>query len=231
MKASLRIVMVLLLITAAAAYAQKTTVEVKQGEVVGVYGNTLAYRAPDGTVKEVNVPSDFKFNVDGRQLTVAELQPGMKLTAVISTTTVPKTVTTTTIRNGEVVKVAGSTLMYREGGQVKSVTVPSGYKFVVDGAEKTVQSLTPGMRLSAEVVTTSSDVDVRRTTEVSGSTPPPPPPPPQLAQSSPPPPPPAPEPEPEPEPELPKTAGPLPLIGLLGAALTAAGVIARRIAR
>ena len=70
MKVSRRILMVLLLITAAAAYGQKTTVEVKQGEVVGVYGNTLAYRAPDGTVKEVNVPADFKFTVDGQQLTV-----------------------------------------------------------------------------------------------------------------------------------------------------------------
>lgn len=233
MKMSLRIVIALVLLMSVAAFAQTTTVEVKSGEVVGVYGNTLAYKAPDGTVKEVVIPADFKFNVDGQNLTIDQLKPGMKLTAIVTTTTTPKSVKTVKIRNGEVVKVAGSTLMYREGGQVKSVTAPSGFKVMVNGEEKMVQQLTPGMKLTAEVVTVAEGVDVTRTADISGTTPAPPPAPVVQAPPPPPPPPPAPEPEPEPEPaaELPKTASPLPLIGLLGALLAAAGVVTRRLSR
>jgi hypothetical protein len=41
-----------------------------------VDGNTLVVKLPEGT-REISVPDDFKFIVDGQPMTVKELKPGM----------------------------------------------------------------------------------------------------------------------------------------------------------
>ncbi|MGH9796514.1 MAG: hypothetical protein ACRD5G_17275, partial [Candidatus Acidiferrales bacterium] len=68
--------------------------EVRRGEVVYVSGNNLVVRMEDGQVKNFVIPDDFRFNVDGKQLSVNELTPGMRLTQTITTTTTPKTIRT-----------------------------------------------------------------------------------------------------------------------------------------
>ena len=49
-------------------------------------GNRLVVRLPEGT-RELTVPDDFRFNVDGKMLSVQELKPGMAGTATITTKT------------------------------------------------------------------------------------------------------------------------------------------------
>jgi uncharacterized protein YccT (UPF0319 family) len=61
-------------LTAVAAPAQTTTTssETKNFEVLAVDGNQLDVRLPEGT-KELNVPDDFRFTVNGQQLSVHQL--------------------------------------------------------------------------------------------------------------------------------------------------------------
>ena len=62
-------------------------VEIKKGEVVRVIGNNLIVRVEGEGVKRYVVPSDFKFNHEGQEITVRELREGMQLTGVRIRTT------------------------------------------------------------------------------------------------------------------------------------------------
>ena len=72
------------LLIAGVATAQVTTAtqktEVIKFEVISVDGNTIVVRDQTGT-REVTVPDDFRFTVDGKSMSVHELTPGMKGTA------------------------------------------------------------------------------------------------------------------------------------------------------
>ncbi|MCI0540925.1 MAG: hypothetical protein L0Z50_37465 [Verrucomicrobiales bacterium] len=210
----------------AAAQTGPATVqtEVRRGEVVYVSGNNLVVRAEDGQVKNFVVPDDFKFNVDGKQLSVYELTPGMRLTQTITTTTTPKTVRSARTITGKVwyANPPKSVILTLPDGSNKQYTVPKGTKFMVDGRESTVFDLRKGMNVSATVITEMPEVDVRRTATVTGQAPPP-----VVAEAPPETPEPAgpllievvevvPEPREEPPARLPKTASYAPLLGLLG---------------
>ncbi len=84
------VVMILLgLAFAGAPMAQTTTTsksEVLTFEVLSVDGNFLVFHDQKGT-HGLNVPNDFRFTVDGKKMAVSELKPGMKGTAVVTTTT------------------------------------------------------------------------------------------------------------------------------------------------
>jgi hypothetical protein len=83
------------LFAAGALLAQtQTTVDVRNFEVLAVEGNSLVVRDQRGT-HEYTVPDDFRFNVDGRPMSVKELKPGMKGTATVTTTTTITPVTVT----------------------------------------------------------------------------------------------------------------------------------------
>jgi hypothetical protein len=63
------------LFTAGALLAQtKTTIDLRNFEVLAVEGNRLVYRDQKGT-HEITVPDDFRLNVDGKQMAVKELKP------------------------------------------------------------------------------------------------------------------------------------------------------------
>src|SRR5690348_1764453 len=101
------------LCAAGAAAQQKTsTSETKRFEVITVNGNDLVVKLPEGT-REIKVPDDFRFTVDGKQLSVQELKPGMKGTATITTKTTVTPVTVTEVRNGTVMQASGSSLIVR----------------------------------------------------------------------------------------------------------------------
>src|SRR5438309_12111592 len=89
--------------------AGQTTVqtEVKRGEVVYVSGNDLVVKMEDGSIKHAVVPDSTRFNIDGQDLSVHDLKPGMKLEKTIMTSTTPRTVTTVTHAKGKVWYVSG----------------------------------------------------------------------------------------------------------------------------
>src|SRR6185437_13352355 len=70
-------------------------VQVERAEVVYVSGNYLMVRMEDGEIRDFpDVPESAKVTVDGRELGIHDLKPGMKLQRTITTTTTPKTITT-----------------------------------------------------------------------------------------------------------------------------------------
>ena len=227
------LVVAALVMTAGIAVAQETTVEVKRGKVLAVHGNELIFRGPEG-VKSVHVPDDFRFDMDGKQLSIHQLKPGMRLSAVITTTTRPVEMTTTEVRSGEVVHTQGGAVILRKdnGELVKFTTKTikeSGAVVTKDGKPIDLTTLRAGSRLTATFVTKQPPTMVTEQ-EL------------KVFAANPPPPAPRPKPKParvaqvrEPQPKtLPKTAGPLPLVGLGGLAMLAIGLgltAARRVRR
>ena len=62
--------------------AQETEVEIRRGEVLQVVGNTVLIRVEGEGVKRYTIPSDFRFNHEGSEITVNELREGMILSSV-----------------------------------------------------------------------------------------------------------------------------------------------------
>jgi hypothetical protein len=138
------------------ATAQTTTTEVKSFEVVSVDGNTLVLRGAEGT-KEYVVPEGFRFNVAGREVGVSELRPGMKGTATITTTTTVKPVTVTEVRNGEVVNATGGMIIVKGPKGFQSFTQADvdnrRAKILRDGKPIQISELHTGDRLTATIIT------------------------------------------------------------------------------
>ena len=199
------------------------TTEVKSAEVVYVSGNDLVVRADDGQVKHFVVPDDKTVTVDGKELTVHDLQPGMRLTRTITTTTTPRTITTVRTIKGKVwhVNAPSTVILTLPDGTNKQYKVPKGQMFEMDGQKHDVFALKKGMLISATVLTESPEVVATSTRAVTG-TPPPATPPTEAAIliEEPVAVPAAPAAVPSAAPEvaqatLPKTASNVPLIGLL----------------
>jgi len=212
----------------------QTTVE--RGEVVNVSGNDLVVKMADGEIRNFpNIPDSAKITVDGQQLSVHDLKPGMKLERTTVTTTTPQTVTTVHTVTGRVWNVVPphSVVLRLEDGSHEQFTIPDGQKFTVEGKEVDAFHLRKGMQISAtKIVTEPVDV-VARQSKTTGQMPTPPTepiqgpilivvthtrPPAEVAQAQPA----APQP---PAKELPQTASELPLLGLLGAMMVLSGVV------
>jgi hypothetical protein len=196
--------------------------QVESGEVVTVSGNDLVVKMADGTIRHfANVSESARVTVDGQQLGIHDLKPGMKLQRTITTTTTPKTITTVQSVTGKVwhVNPPNSVILTLADGKNQQFKIPKNQKFNVNGQMVDAWGLKKGMNVSATKVVEVPVTDVAMHRSVTGEMPTPPPPPPadvpilvvvteevpvpvEVAQAAP--------------PELPKTASPLPLIGLLG---------------
>jgi len=189
-------------------------------EIVVISGNTVIIRDAQGAHKYTMLP-ESKLMVDGKDLTVRELKPGMRVTSAPTGPGEP--VVVTQVREGKVLEVSGNNLLVRDQEGVKRYIVDPDFKVVVDGKESSVTSLRPGMVLSAMIVTKGnptaetamaddakaarSTSETRRTTtthQADAGT---------AAHRS--------------THRLPKTASSLPLVGLLGLASLASGLTLR----
>ncbi|HEV7514014.1 MAG TPA: hypothetical protein VGO27_20130 [Candidatus Acidoferrum sp.] len=197
-----------------------STTTVEKGEVITVSGNDLVVRMADGSIRHVaNVPDSARVTVDGQQLGIHDLKPGMKLQRTITTTETPKVIKTVKSVKGTVWNVMppSSVILTMENGKNQQFKIPSGQKFDVDGQMVDAWGLKKGMRVSATKVVEVPATDIDKEVKLTGKMPPPPPPPPpdvpilvveeivvpvEVAAA--------------PAPALPKTGSPLPLLGLLG---------------
>jgi LPXTG-motif cell wall-anchored protein len=206
-----------------AAIAQTTTEVVhKSGTVLAKYDGKVVVKMDDGSVKEFTPAPGKTVMVDGVATTYETLKVGTVLAADFVKTTTTTPVKTTEVKNGTVIKVVGKTLVVRDAKGYRSIEVPSGFKFLVDGKEIGLEGLRPNMKLTATIVHTSEKtLTESEIANVGGVAPaaPAPAPAPAVAPA----PAPAPAPEPAPAPKLPKTGSPLPLAALGGALSLLAG--------
>ena len=231
----------------AVAFAQTTTTETKSFEVISVEGNKVVLKGAEGT-KELTVPADFRFNVQGKMLPVSDLKPGMKGTATITTKTTTKPVTVTEVKNGEVLKISGGAVLVRTAEGVRKFTQGEVDKrnvtIVREGEPVQLAELREGDRLTAKIVT-AGPPEILTEREVQAAVTSSPPAPTRTARATPPPPkPPAPAPaaaapaaeSPAAESTatgsaktLPPTASPMPFVGLMGmASLSIADALSMR---
>jgi LPXTG-motif cell wall-anchored protein len=198
-------------------------VKVERGEVLLVKGNDLFVKMDDGQLRHFpNVSDKVTVKVDGKDLTIHELKPGMKLERVTVTSSTPRMITTVQSVTGKVwsINPPSSVILTLEDGTNQSFKIPKGQKFMVDGQQVDAWGIKKGMRISATRIVETPETVVSQEVRRTGSLPPAPPAPPAdvpmlIAEEK------APAPvevaaaEPAPE-NLPKTGSSLPLIGLLG---------------
>jgi LPXTG-motif cell wall-anchored protein len=217
-------------LTAAASFAQPaTTTETKKFQIIAVDGNQLVVKLPEGT-RELTVPDDFRFNIDGKMLPVSELKPGMAGTATITTRTTVVPVTVTEVKNGTVMHTSGSSIIVRTDNAIKSFSQADvhrrGVKIMREGKPAQISDFRVNDGLTATIITTKpprvlTEKDVQATVARSAGSASP-------AAATP-----AYSPAatsgagPK---KLPKTASPLPVLGLAGLAsfLVGVGLTAKR---
>lgn len=238
----------LLIICVASASAQVQTqqsttvgkaakeVTVEKGEVVSVNGNDLIVKMEDGTIRHFpNVPESARISVDGRQLGIHDLKPGMKLQRTITTTTTPQVVKTVQTVTGKVWYVAppNTVTLTLENGENQTFKIPKGQKFTIDGQETDAFGLRKGMIVTATKIVEVPETVVAQQKQVTGTMPPPSAPPsnaPILIASEKPAPAAAAAPvetAAAPTKTLPKTGSNLPLVALLGLALVLVSLASR----
>ena len=205
-----------MLFGAGAAMAQSTTYEIKQGTVLHTYGSHLVVKMADGTVRDVDVPEGFMFDVDGQKVPVDQLKPGTKLTSTIKTIETPHVVKTVEVREAEVVQRIGQTLIYRDKiGQIHKVTgIPEGFTLTRNGQQVPLEALAGGDRVTAHIVHKEESIVTEQEVKVAGAAPRKPAPKPVPVA----------KPAAKPAPVLPKTGGSTPLVGLMGLAALVVGL-------
>jgi LPXTG-motif cell wall-anchored protein len=201
-------------------------VKVEKGTVVMVSGNDLWVKDDAGQIRHFpNVPESARISVNGQQLGIHDLKPGMTIERTTITTTTEKLVTTTQTVTGKVwhVNPPLSVILTLEDNTNQEFKIPKGQKFNVNGQMTDAFGLRKGMIINATKIVEVPETQVTQKRILAGQMPPPPPPAPDqpvlIAVLVPVPvPAPAPEaaPAPAPAPSLPKTGSSLPLIGLLG---------------
>jgi hypothetical protein len=145
--------------------------KVDRGEVVSVWGNDLIVRTADGTFRHIeHVPDSARATVDGKELSVHDLKPGMKLERTITTTTVPKTITTVQSVTGKVwfINPPLTIILTLADGKNQQFKIPDGQKFSVDGQMVDAFGVRKGMNVTATKIVEASDVETTQRKTVTG---------------------------------------------------------------
>ena len=212
----------------------KTThVRTVEGVVMSVNGNIVDFQTAAGG-REVKVPDGFMFQMDGKDIGVADLKPGMKVKATITETTTVTPVTLTDVRQAEVLDTTGGALIVRGPKGIRKWSAKDiqerNIKIYREGKEAQIGDFKKGDRITAVIVSQKPPETVsERSVKASATGAPEPAPAPAPAAAAAPAPAPAPAAEPAPaaapaKKKLPKTASSVPMVGLLGVLSLASGL-------
>ena len=144
---------------------------VERGLVLAVSGNDLVVRMSDGTIRNFeDVPESARATVDGKQLGIHDLKPGMKLQRTITTTTTPMTITTIQSVRGKVwaINPPLSMILTLEDGQNQQFKIPKDQKFNVDGKMVDAWGVRKGMTVTATKIVEEPTSVVRQGKTVTG---------------------------------------------------------------
>jgi len=147
------------ILTAAVSLAQQSTTtstQTKTFQVIAVNGNDLVVQLPEGT-RELTVNDDFRFTVDGQQLSVHDLKPGMKGSATITTKTTVTPVTVTEVKNGTVMQASGPSIIVKTDQGIKMFSQGDidkrGVKIMRNGAPAVINDFHQGDQITATIIT------------------------------------------------------------------------------
>ena len=125
--------------------------------VNSVNGNKVVATDTAGKATEYTIPDGFKFQLDGKDIGVADLKPGQHVTATITTTTTTTPVYVTEIKSGKVLAVSGQSIIVRgpHGNQVFSNqdAVKRNATIMKDGQKVQISDLRVGDIFTAVIVT------------------------------------------------------------------------------
>jgi hypothetical protein len=126
-------------------------------EVVAVKGNTVTVKTRERGAGDVTVDDTYRFTVDGQQVSVHDLKPGMKGTATITTSTTVTPVVITEVHNGRVMQASGNSITVQTNNGFRMFTEQDvnrrGATIVRNGQPVDFTSLRTGDILTATVVT------------------------------------------------------------------------------
>lgn len=149
-------------------------VTVNRGEVYAVDGNDLIVKMEDGTFRHFpDVPESARATVDGKQLGIHDLKPGMKLQRTIITTETPMIVTTIETVTGKVwhVNPPRSVILTLENNTNQEFKIPKDQKFNVDGQMVDAFALRKGMKVTATKIVEVPTVVLAQEQSVVGTEP------------------------------------------------------------
>jgi len=155
-------------------------VQVDRAEVVAVSGDDLVLKMEDGSTRDVSVPANATVTVDGNQVGIRDVKPGMKLQRTVVTTTTPKVITTVQTVTGKVwyVKAPSVVILTLEDGTNQQFKIPKDQMFLVKLSPgdpgKTVDAwgLRKGMNVTATKVTEEPVNSISVKKQLTGTFPP-----------------------------------------------------------
>ena len=148
--------------------------KVRNADVVYVEGNDLVIKVENGRLEHLVVPHTDKFHIDGREASVYDLKPGMKLTETITTTTTPRYVKTIRTIEGKVwhVNPPETLILTLPDSKHMIYKVPSHARFTVNDKPQTVFELRKGMQFKATIVKDEPETVIQRAKHVVAQAPP-----------------------------------------------------------
>jgi LPXTG-motif cell wall-anchored protein len=163
------------ILVAGMAGAQATKTTQLSGTVVEVEGNTLLVKMSSGEVQMFTPPPDRKFVIDGKELTLSQLQPGTTLNATVTETSTPGTQKTVETLSGTVWLASGPTVILRlPSGENKRYFIGKDHpaKFYdAQGKEISVFDLKKNMNIKATKITEAPTVELATNVAVTGTAP------------------------------------------------------------
>jgi hypothetical protein len=148
--------------------------DVKNGTIVAVQGNQIVVKSSDG-YRQLTVAPDYKWTINGQQMTITQLKPGMTFSSTVQTTTAPVTLTTTEMNNAEVVSASGNTVVIKDQNGMQRTFGDSDFRnmdlvLMKDGKPVMANTLKTGDHVTAVMLSEGPSTGSMGTTGTTGST-------------------------------------------------------------